>query len=119
NEPAGWLVGEISLEEKWRMVDRIRIRQQGYALVIAPDGTLVAHGDPDKKALVAQARNMSSHPLVARKDIDEAAVEYSEPGEPAQLAVAAKIDTLKWTVIVEQPTSEAYANASQLQRQLV
>ncbi len=25
NQPAGWLVGQISLEEMWRMVDRIRI----------------------------------------------------------------------------------------------
>ncbi len=65
NQPAGWLVGEFSLEEMWRMVDQIRIGQRGYALVVAPDGTLIAHGDPDKKALVAQSRNMrGGHPLV-------------------------------------------------------
>ena len=68
NQPSGWLVGEFSLEEMWRMVDRIRIGRHGYALVVAPDGTLVAHGDPDKKALVAQARNMNGHPLVAAGD---------------------------------------------------
>src|SRR5438128_5071920 len=55
NRPAGWLVGEFSLEEMWRMVDQIRIGAHGYALVVAPNGELVAHGDPDKKALVAQA----------------------------------------------------------------
>src|SRR5262245_55083834 len=65
NQPSGWLVGEFSLEEMWRMVDRIRIGESGYAMVIAPGGELVAHGDPDKKALVAQATNMSSYPLVA------------------------------------------------------
>ena len=65
NQPSGWLVGEFSLEEMWRMVDRIRIGESGYAMVIAPDGELVAHGDPDKKALVAQATNMSAAPLVA------------------------------------------------------
>ena len=46
------------------MVDRIRIGGHGFALVVAPDGTLVAHGDPDKKALVALSRNMADHPLV-------------------------------------------------------
>ena len=66
-QPAGWLVGEFSLEEMWRMVDDIRIGAHGFALVVAPDGTLVAHGDPDKKALVAQARNMKGHPLVDRR----------------------------------------------------
>src|SRR5436190_1211108 len=87
NQPAGWLVGEFSLEEMWRMVDRIRIGGHGYAMVIAPDGTLLAHGDPDKKALVAQARNMNGHPLVAAGDIDTAAVEYADAGEPRRLAV--------------------------------
>ena len=66
NQPAGWLVGEFSLEEMWRMVDGIRIGEHGFALVVAPDGALIAHGDPDKKALVAQARNMTGHPLVGR-----------------------------------------------------
>src|SRR5882672_10067123 len=57
--PSGWVVGEFSLEEMWRMVDRIRIGEHGYAMVVAPDGQLIAHGDPDKKALVALARNMA------------------------------------------------------------
>ena len=104
-QPAGWLVGEFSLEEMWRMVDDIRIGAHGFALVVAPDGTLVAHGDPDKKALVAQARNMKGHPLV---DVGSASLPASrefvdENGQP-QLAVAAQIRDLGWTVIVEQPT---------------
>src|SRR5262249_45010317 len=35
------------------------------------------------------------------------------------LGVAARIAELGWTVIVEQPTAEAYATATVLQRQLV
>ena len=35
----GSLVGEISLEEMWRMVDRIRVGDQGYALVVAGERT--------------------------------------------------------------------------------
>src|SRR5262245_26328755 len=65
NEPSGWLTGELNLEEMWRMVDHIRIGEHGYAMVIGPNGELVAHGDPDKKALVAQLLNMGDHPLVA------------------------------------------------------
>src|SRR5262249_25554132 len=64
-QPAGWLAGEFSLEEMWRMVDRIRIGGNGYAMVIAPGGELIAHGNPDKKTLVAQRRNMSANPLLA------------------------------------------------------
>src|SRR5260221_10081486 len=59
NQPSGWLVGEFSLEEMWRMVDQIRIGEHGFALVVAPDGALLAHGDPGKNALVAPSRNIT------------------------------------------------------------
>src|SRR5215208_512530 len=65
NQPSGWLAGEFSLEEMWRMVDRIRIGEHGFAMVVGPSGELIAHGDPDKKALVAQTRNMDGHQLLA------------------------------------------------------
>jgi signal transduction histidine kinase len=127
NQPAGWLVGEFSLEEMWRMVDQIRIGAHGFALVVAPDGTLVAHGDPDRKALVAQSRNMSGHALVeaaraSRGDGDKPQPiwrEYTIDDGGRQLGVAASIDPLGWIVIVEQPTAEAYASAIKLQKQLV
>ena len=123
NQGSGWLVGEFSLEEMWRMVDRIRIGASGYAMVVASDGELVAHGDPNKKALVAQATNMSAAPLVvasrASKDGMAVSLEYIDADSRSNLGVAARIPSLDWTVIVEQPTSEAYATASQLRRQLI
>ena len=123
NQPAGWLAGEFSLEEMWRMVDLIRIGEHGFAMVIAPGGELVAHGDPDRKALVAKTRNMSGHQLFAaaraRQDAAPVSQEYIDEDGRSQLGVAARIPQLGWTVIVEQPTREAYANATVLQRQLV
>jgi two-component system, NtrC family, sensor kinase len=123
NKPAGWLAGEISLEEMWRMVDQIRIGEHGFAMVVDPRGELIAHGDPDKKALVAQARNMSAHPLVAAAGGPETAApvaqEYVAEDGRRELGVGARIPGLGWTVIVEQPTSEAYATATVLQQQLV
>ena len=101
------------------MVDEIRIGADGFALVVAADGTLIAHGDPDQKALVAQS---------ARSEPRAASAAGSGAGlapvrglrRPRQmLAVAAPHPPLGWTVIVEQPTREAYATAARLQRQLV
>jgi signal transduction histidine kinase len=123
NQPSGWIAGEFSLEEMWRMVDQIRIGDHGFAMVVAPGGELVAHGDPDKKALVAQTRNMGAHPLFsaarARSDGAPVSKEYTDEDRRSQLGVAARIAQLGWTVIVEQPTNEAYASAAILQRQLV
>jgi signal transduction histidine kinase len=123
NRPAGWLVGDFSLEEMWRMVDRIRIGQHGYAMVIAPDGSLLAHGDADKKALVAQARNVAASPLIADMRATGSGTplsrEYIDQDGRRTLGVAAAIPQLGWTVVVEQPTREAFATATALQRQLV
>jgi signal transduction histidine kinase len=122
-EPSGWLVGQFSLEEMWRTVDRIRIGAHGYALVLASNGELVAHGNPDKKALVAQARNMGTHPLLAALRASggshPVSSEYTDDTGDTELGVAAAMAPLGWTMIVEQPTREAYANAAVLQRQLV
>jgi two-component system NtrC family sensor kinase len=123
NQPAGWLVGEFRLEEMWRMVDRIRIGGHGFALVVGPRGELIAHGNPDKKALVALERNMADHQLVqalgaAGRDMPVSG-EYTDEDSVRQLGVAVRIAALGWIVIVEQPTKEAYASATQLQRQLV
>jgi signal transduction histidine kinase len=113
-------VGEFSLEEMWRMVDQIRIGAHGFALVIAPDGTLIAHGDPDRKTLVAQSINLGRHPLVGESmPADNPVAEFADADDRRLLAVAARIEPLGWTVIVEQPTEEAYATAAALQRQLI
>jgi signal transduction histidine kinase len=122
NLPDGWLTGEFSLEAMWQMVDRIRIGNRGFALVIGPAGELIAHGDPDKKALVAQSRNVQDHPLM--REIGQSAnaapvsSEYRSDDGTNELGVATRIPTLGWTVMVEQPTAEAYANAAVLRRQL-
>src|SRR5256885_381687 len=84
---------------------RIRIGAHGYAMVLASDGELVAHGDPDKKALVAQSRNLSAHPLVAALRAARAShpvsSEYTDDGGQTQLGVAAAMAPLGWTMIVE------------------
>jgi signal transduction histidine kinase len=121
-QPAGWLTGEFSLEEMWRTVDRIRIGTRGFAMVVAPTGELVAHGDPDKKALVALSRKMTDHPLVQALSLTQTDAPVSDvyPQDGTeQLGVATRVPMLGWTIIVEQPTSEAYASATQLQTQLI
>jgi signal transduction histidine kinase len=116
-------VGEISLEEMWRMVDRIRVGEQGFALVVAPEGQLIAHGNPNEKTRVARGDNLRGQPLVQRMlsqhDAQPVSLEYLNDAGVQMLGVAAPLAPLGWTVMVEQPRSEAYAVADQLTRQLV
>ena len=134
----GWLVGEVSLEELWRMVDGIRVGAEGFALLVAEDGRLLAHGRPDEKARVAAGENLSGHELVAAMTgrsgtpaspapptVPTAAadrtlhLEYEAPDGRMLLGVAAPVASLGWTVIVEQPTGEAFALAEQLRLELL
>ena len=122
-QSSGALVGEISLEEMWRMVDRIRVGDQGFALVVAPNGQLIAHGNPNEKPRVARLDNLSGHPLVqlihSRNDRAPVSLEFEGTGGVQMLGVAAPLASLGWTVMVEQPRSEAYAVAYQLTGQLI
>src|SRR5262249_2275068 len=61
---AGYLVGELRLEELWRLVDHIKIGTQGFALIIDDKGRLLAHGNPDQKPAVARGEHLATHPLV-------------------------------------------------------
>ena len=132
-------MGEVSLEELWRMVDGIRVGTEGFALLVAEDGRLLAHGRPDEKARVAAGENLSDHELVAAMTgLSETSaspaprtvptlpagdhtprLDYEAPDGRMLLGVAAPVASLGWTVIVEQPTSEAFALAEQLQLELV
>src|SRR5688572_7711 len=76
----GWLVGRLSLEELWRFVDTVRVGQRGYALVFA-DRRLIAHGDPEKKRIVALAEAAQGNPLSEAgvlEDAPESAATFHE-----------------------------------------
>ena len=105
------------------MVDRIKVGEEGFALVVAPNGQLIAHGNPNEKARVARGDNLTDQPLVrlvrGQKQARTTSLEYLNNSNIHMLGVAAPLEPLGWTVMVEQPRSEAYAVADQLTQQLV
>ncbi len=124
NGRTGWLAGQFSLEELWRMTGRIRIGARGFALVVGSGGELLAHGDPDQGSRVARGENLSAHPVVAALGRSSTA---SDPviqettgadGRP-MLSVGVRIAELDWFVLVEQPQAEAFALARRQERELI
>jgi signal transduction histidine kinase len=122
-EGGGWLLGRLNLEELWRMVDRIRVGSNGYALVVTNEGRLLAHGNPDAKSRVARGDNLKDHPLVGKvrnTAISPQGIAWEQYGDVQRmLGVAANVRDLGWTVVVEQPVDEAFAIPLSLQKQLV
>lgn len=127
-EPS-WVVGEIALEELWRTVDRVQIGREGFALLVADDQRVIAHGNPNKKRQVASSaapdspkttsRAFAARVLAQPEQQRGLADNYVDEDGREMLAAGAQVPRLPWVVIVEQPTDEAFALAAQLQGQLL
>ena len=108
----GFLVGRLNLEEMWRMVDRIRVGQRGYASVVTNEGLLLAHGDPDQEITRRSWRQSPlTHPLVGEqlhpRRPDDAGWDRCRTRKMKAkrcLASAGRLrEGLGWTIVVEQP----------------
>jgi signal transduction histidine kinase len=124
-----WIVGELRLEDLWLTINRIRVGQKGYALLVGRN-QLIAHGNPDKIHLVARSAGEGSNAersfaaQLLAKPSDAQVVgntgNYTDDAGQYMLASAARVPTeVPWVVIVEQPESEALALANRLQSQLI
>lgn len=113
----GYLAGELRLEELWRLVDRIRIGRRGFALLVDGEGRLLAHGNPDEKPQVARGAHLNTHPLIGpgHDPSSPGSAEYRDANGQMQLAVMQPIPRLKWRVVLEQPTAEAFALSRRLE----
>ncbi len=124
SDAPGWIVAELSLEELWRTVDRIKVGNSGYALLLDEQARLIAHGNPDDKNMIASGAAPEEQALAAtlRAGADGAALEAAtfrnSRGEEL-LAVAADVGRPRWAVLVEQPTADAFAVTYRLERQLI
>ena len=106
-EIAGVLIAEVNLKYIWDVVSDIQVGRTGYAYVVSDDGDLIAHPDI---SLVLAKQNFSNlfqvqSALAGEPGPFTALANFA--GEKVFVAYAA-IPDLRWVVLVERPTSEAY-----------
>jgi len=127
-QESGWVVGEITLESLWQTVDRVRVGAEGYALLVAEEQRLIAHGNPNKKGRIVSdpTPGTSKGPeqqfamLVLQQPTEAVRTQkYFDEDGREMLVAGARVPDLPWVVIVEQPTEEAFALATRLQGQLL
>jgi signal transduction histidine kinase/DNA-binding response OmpR family regulator len=110
---AGVTIAELNLKFIWEVVSRIRIGKAGYAYVVDPAGTLVAHPNI---SMVLRKTNLSSLPAVRSAlanrantlQGDTATITESLEGRQVLTAYAI-VNPLDWFVFVELPVAEAFA----------
>jgi signal transduction histidine kinase len=119
--PVAYLVGRLSLEELWRVVDRVGVGGRGHAVLVGESGRLLAHGDPAMRAAVARGDDLLWHPLIHPKPgaTPAGTVRYQTPDGVEMLGVARPVGGLGWRVIVEQRAVEAFRPSTRLERFLV
>jgi adenylate cyclase len=111
NRPSvGVVVAEVNLKLIWDVISAIQVGKTGYAFVLDGPGRLVAH--PDISLVLRGADEVTLAPFqAARQAIGPASAgsAMSNDAEGNRIAVgAAPISGPDWTVVVEQPLSEAF-----------
>jgi signal transduction histidine kinase len=122
SDSPAWLVAEISLEELWRTVDKIKVGNEGYALLLDEQAKLLAHGNPNDKNMIGSGASPDEQKLADALLVPNPVVEsvrFRNERREELLAVAASVGHPRWTVLVEQPTSDAFEVTHRLERQLL
>jgi adenylate cyclase len=111
NRPSvGIVVAEVNLKLIWDVISAIKVGETGYAFVLDGAGRLVAH--PDISLVLRGADEATLAPFQAIREAVERAGAGVATGRDAQgnaiAAAAAPVAGPDWTVVVEQPLSEAF-----------
>jgi signal transduction histidine kinase len=103
----GVTMADVNLKFVWDVVSRLKIGVAGVAYVVDAGGTLIAHPDI---SLVLKKTDLRALPQVAAlEQPDTARADARNLAGDEVFAAHARIPTLKWTVLVETPRSEAFA----------
>lgn len=107
----GGIIAEVNLKLIWNVIAAIKVGNTGHAFVLDRAGWLIAH--PDISLVLRGAEEATSRPFRAIRDkINNAGPSLATGVDlrgDAVAAVAAKVAGPDWTVVVQQPLSEAFA----------
>ncbi len=112
NRPSvGAVIAEVNLKLIWDVISAIKVGKTGLAFVLDRPGRLIAH--PDISLVLRGSEEATSKPFRTIRDaIGPAGAGFATSQDVDGYAIAAgaaPVQGLDWTVLVEQPLSEAYA----------
>jgi signal transduction histidine kinase len=109
-EPLGVVVADIDMISIRDTVKKVRAGTTGFARLVGPDGTLVAHGDPEEARRVF-LREKDPYVEQIRAAPRELGARYKDSQDRDVIALAADVPEVGWTLVVEQPIREAFLAA--------
>ncbi|HUR35289.1 MAG TPA: sensor histidine kinase [Vicinamibacterales bacterium] len=112
----GWLVADISLEGAAGIVSGIRVGSRGYAWLADSAGRVLVDGDARRGDVAVPGQSGSGHPLLTAGAPPWK--QYASGRGDQVLGVVARVPDLGWSLVIEQPASEAFAAARLLRVEL-
>ena len=112
----GAIVARYDLVGIWPAVDSVRVGKTGVVRLLAHDGSLLAHGDPEERRFVFEEDANRDRELVAGALLGKTVV--NRQGEEI-LAALAFVPDFPAIVVVEQSVLEAFADIRSMQINLV
>ncbi|NWG75142.1 MAG: GAF domain-containing protein [Rubrivivax sp.] len=109
DEVAGILLARVNLEYLWFVVSETHVGETGYAYILDNRNFLITQ--PGSTADTFKLRDVSDQPFVRRLTSGPVDTERSYQGLQGQsvLGAIAPVRSVRWNVVVELPTAEAYA----------
>jgi signal transduction histidine kinase len=117
NEVIGVLWAVVDLTAMWALVDNNVVGEYGEAFIFRADGQYIAHSDrrkvytrshfEEQDIIQAVAANKRAHKIYVNREGSE------------MIAAYAPMSNLKWGVVIQQPTSEAFASARKMRLQIL
>jgi len=105
----GIALADINLKLIWDVIASIRIGDTGQAFVVDDSGRLIAHSDISLVLRGSSASDGFSRLRSAVADANGVAVVTSDVDGEAVIATTARLASLGWTVVAQQPVQEAFA----------
>jgi two-component system, NtrC family, sensor kinase len=116
-KPLGAIVAQVDMVSIWDTIKGIRVGQTGFARLIARDGTLVGHGNPEERRRVFLREKDPSLATIKAAPPEQGA-RYLDSQKREVIAIAAVVPKVGWTLVVEQPVAEAFAGVRLMRRDL-
>jgi adenylate cyclase len=111
NRPSvGVVIAEVNLKLIWDVISAIKVGKTGFAFVLDRPGRLIAH--PDISLVLRGAEEATSKPFRTIRDAIGPGAGFATSRDQHGhdvAASAANVSGPDWTVVVQQPMSEAYA----------
>lgn len=111
----GAVAGRLDLVGVWPPVHDVTVGETGFVRLLAPNGELLAHGNPEERRWV-----FGADPEIDAAIVSSALLRGTAPNQQDEAVVpsVAFVPGTGWLVLVEQNVYEAFAAARTMQRDL-